>query len=45
MSGLRIIPLPPFHLGGGGGGGYVKRLKVKIVAFVLFQDRCDRKPI
>ena len=29
MSGLRIVPLPPFDLGGGGAG--------KVVAFFCFK--------
>ena len=32
MSGLRIVPLPPFDLGGGGGGG-----GGKVVAFFCFK--------
>ena len=33
MSGLHIVPLPPFDLGGGGGGGGGG----KVVAFFCFK--------
>ena len=33
MSGLRIVPLPPFDLGGGGGG--------EGCCIFLFQDFCS----
>ena len=43
MSGLRIIPLPPFHLGGEGEGAATRRL-LKLLHLFCFKIGVTENP-
>ena len=44
MSGLRIIPLPPFHLGGGEGEGTATRRLLKLLHLFCFKIGVTENP-